>query len=118
MVRDLSDEPLGGIEVVELPDATLIRLWGEVDEALRGAASGALSRALTRSLPVVVDAGAVTFIDSAGIAFLVQFCRIGREEGIAVTLRHPAPPVRDVLGMLGLDGMFDHVELAVDAAAG
>lgn len=117
MVRDLSDEPIGGIEVVELPDVTVTRLWGEIDEALREDASDALSRALTRAVPVVVDAAGVTFIDSAGVAFLVQFCRIGREEGIAVTLRHPAPTVRDVIGLLGLDNLFDAVEHDADAAS-
>ena len=117
MVRGLSDEPIGGIEVVELPETTLTRLWGEIDEALREDASDALSRALTRALPVVVDAAGVTFIDSAGVAFLVQFCRIGREEGMPVTLRHPSPAVRDVIGLLGLDELFDSVEQDADAVS-
>ncbi|NTW38640.1 MAG: STAS domain-containing protein [Cellulomonadaceae bacterium] len=121
-MNDLSAHPLGGITLIERPGATVARLWGEVDDALREQASAALARALDRDLPVVLDAGDITFIDSTGIAFLVQFCRIGREEGFPVTLRNPPAVVRDVLEILGMAGLFDAVETpgpgAGDGAAG
>ena len=98
--------PVGGITVVERPGMTVARLWGEIDKALRDQASSALVRALDRGLPVVIETGEVTFIDSTGIAFLIQFCRIGREEGLRVTLANPPPLVSDVLTMLGLEEMF------------
>ena len=99
--------PVGGITVVERPDRTVARLWGEIDEALREQASTALARALDRELPVVIETSEVDFIDSTGIAFLIQFCRIGREEGLAVTLANPPPIVANVLTLLGLDEMFE-----------
>ncbi|WP_182111419.1 MULTISPECIES: STAS domain-containing protein [unclassified Actinotalea] len=98
---------VGGITVAERDDSTVAHLWGEIDEALREQASIALSRALTRDLPVVLDAAQVTFIDSTGIAFLIQFMRVGREEGLPVTLRNPPSLVTDVLELLGLQGLFD-----------
>lgn len=97
---------VGGITVAETDDATVAHLWGEIDEALREQASSALSRALTRDLPVVLDAEQVTFIDSTGIAFLIQFLRVGREEGLPVTLRNPPALVTDVLDLLGLEDLF------------
>lgn len=103
---ETTKEPAGGITVVEESDSTVARLWGEIDEALREQASAALARAVDRELPVVVDASEVEFIDSTGIAFLIQFCRIGREEGLSVTLRNPPDTVTDVLAMLGLEQMF------------
>ena len=106
-MTDAPRGPVGGITVVEEPDATTARLWGEIDEALRDQASSALVRALDRGLPVVIETSEVEFIDSTGIAFLIQFCRIGREEGLSVVLADPPPVVSDVLTMLGLEDMFD-----------
>jgi anti-anti-sigma factor len=99
-------EPVGGITVTETPDETIAHLWGQVDNALREQAGTVLSRALDRDLPVVIDTSRVDFIDSAGIAFLIQFCTIGREEGMRVVLHDPPPVVSEVLELLGLRELF------------
>ncbi|KGM14024.1 anti-anti-sigma factor [Cellulomonas bogoriensis 69B4 = DSM 16987] len=99
--------PVGGITVVEHADRTTAQLWGEIDEAVRHEAEQALSRTVDRALPVVLDAGEVTFIDSTGVAFLIQFCTLGREEGLSVTLADPPPAVSEVLDLLGLRRLFD-----------
>ena len=106
-MSDISKPPVGGITVRETSDSTIARLWGEIDEALRHEAGAALSRTLDRNLPVVIDTREVTFIDSTGIAFLIQFCTIGREEGLAVSLADPPAVVTEVLDLLGLTHMFD-----------
>lgn len=106
-MSESSKPAVGGISVTETPEATIAHLWGEIDEALRHEAGTALSRALDRELPVVIDAGRVDFIDSTGVAFLIQFCTIGREEGLSVTLQDPPAVVSEVLEMLGLSHMFD-----------
>ncbi|MBO1750652.1 STAS domain-containing protein [Actinotalea sp. BY-33] len=106
-MSDTSKPPVGGITVRETPESTIARLWGEIDEALRHEAGAALSRTLDRGFPVVIDTREVTFIDSTGIAFLIQFCTIGREEGLAVTLVDPPAVVTEVLDLLGLTHMFD-----------
>ncbi|SKC68979.1 STAS domain-containing protein [Krasilnikoviella flava] len=93
----------GGIALVERTDVSVVDMWGEIDIALRNEASAALARAFERDLPVVVDTSRVTFIDSAGVAFLVQLCRIGRDEGLRVSLHRPPAAVLDVLRMLDLD---------------
>ena len=92
-----------GIRLQEEPTCSVVDVWGEVDGALRPEASAALASALDRDLPVIIDTSRVTFIDSTGIAFLVQLYTIGREEGLAVTLRNPPAVVSDVLAMLGVD---------------
>lgn len=102
-----TSRPVGGITVAETADATVAHLWGEIDESLREEASSALTRALDRNLPVVLDTRQVEFIDSTGVAFLIQFCRVGREEGLEVHLRNPPQVVTDVLDMLGLGAIFD-----------
>ncbi|WP_024287978.1 STAS domain-containing protein [Cellulomonas sp. KRMCY2] len=99
--------PVGGITVVEQADCTVAHLWGEIDESLRDQASTALMRALDRDLPVVLDTSEVRFIDSTGVAFLIQFCRVGRDDGLSVRLHEPPQVVTDVLEMLGMRDMFD-----------
>ncbi|MFC8923972.1 STAS domain-containing protein [Cellulosimicrobium sp. NPDC057127] len=97
----------GGIRLIEEPGASVVDMWGEIDVALRSEASAALANALERDVPVVIDTSKVTFMDSTGIAFLVQFYTIGSEEGLSVTLRNPPSVVTDVLEMLGVIEMFD-----------
>jgi anti-anti-sigma factor len=104
---------VGGITVTETPEATVAHLWGEIDDALRQQAGTVLARALDRNLPIVLDTGRVEFIDSAGIAFLIQLCTIGREEGLTVTLQDPPPVVSEVIEILGLTEMFEGPARAV-----
>ncbi|WP_125777411.1 STAS domain-containing protein [Antribacter gilvus] len=96
----------GGIALEETPDASLVNMWGEIDVALRGEAGAALANALEREVPVVIDTSRVTFIDSTGIAFLVQLYTFGTREGLQVRLLEPPTVVADVLEMLGVDSVF------------
>lgn len=107
-------EAVGGISIDVLDDESRVVLWGEIDGALRTEASGVLASALRRELPVVIDLEAVTFMDSTGIAFLVQFCTIGADEGITVVVRKPPQLVRDVIEMLGIDELLG-LEREIDA---
>ncbi|MFC8733307.1 STAS domain-containing protein [Luteimicrobium sp. NPDC057192] len=91
--------------MVEEPGRTVVLLAGEIDVALRAHASLALSTALRRDLPVVVDAAGVTFADSGGIAFLIQFRALG-SEGLDVTFRALPPAIVDVLDILGVRDEF------------
>ena len=103
---------IGGIRLQEELSHSVVDMWGEVDGALRPEASAALACALDRDLPVVIDTSRVTFIDSTGIAFLVQFYTIGREEGLEVTLRNPPTVVSDVLAMLGVNEFLGRAPLS------
>ena len=105
---DTTETKASGIELLEEPGRSVLQMWGEVDGALRPEASGALARALDRNLPVVIDTARVHFIDSTGIAFLVQVCTIGRDEGLEVSLVDPPAVVSDVLAMLGVDDLVAH----------
>ncbi|GAA4847775.1 hypothetical protein GCM10023221_28300 [Luteimicrobium xylanilyticum] len=97
---------MGTISVDEETGRTVVVLAGEIDVALRPEASQALSTALRRDLPVVVDASGVTFADSSGIAFLIQFRALGRDEGLDVTFRSLPPAIVDVLEILGVRDEF------------
>lgn len=97
------DEPAGSITVGTEGGRTVVRLRGEVDASLRDEASRALAVALTDGVPVVLDLGAVTFIDSTGLAFLIQCRRACAQTGQDCTLTDVPDSTRYLLGLLGLD---------------
>jgi anti-anti-sigma factor len=94
----------GGIEVADDEVTALVRLWGEVDATLRDQASAAMVELLRRGGPYVVDVAELTFIDSSGVAFILQLHRLAMDEGSTAVLRDPSGLVTDVLKLIGLSG--------------
>jgi len=94
----------GTIRVEAQQDRTVVVLVGEIDAALRDEASACMGLALVTGNPVVVDSTHATFIDSSGIAFVLQLHLAATEARIPVTLRDPHRVLRDVLDMVGLSG--------------
>lgn len=107
---------LGGIEVEPDADHALVRLWGDVDASLRDQASMAMVALLDRGGPYVVDASGVTFLDSSGIAFVLQVHRMATDQGSTAVLRDPPALVVDMLDLIGLDGVIP-VEFSAASAA-
>ncbi|GAB2468425.1 STAS domain-containing protein [Xylanimonas ulmi] len=95
-----------GIVCRSTAGGTVVSLWGEVDAALREAASEAMAvlAAHIAGVPVIIEAKDVTFIDSSGVAFILQVYVLGQETGTPVSLRDPSPAVVEVLDMVGIGG--------------
>ncbi len=85
------------IEVAVTDGTTVVSLIGEIDADLRTQASDSMGLALLHGLPIVVDADRATFVDSSGIAFVLQLYMAAREAAIPMTLRDPNGVLRDVL---------------------
>jgi anti-anti-sigma factor len=85
----------------ELPDRIVIRVTGEVDMATAGQLLGAL--APDRGRPFVVDLTETTFMDSTGLAALVN----ARKQGAPIVLRNPSNSLRKILAISGLDQAFE-----------
>ncbi|GIG20845.1 hypothetical protein Cch01nite_15690 [Cellulomonas chitinilytica] len=98
----------GTITVETQEGRTVVVLAGEIDAALREEASASMGLALINGLPIVVDSSPATFIDSSGLAFVLQLHLAAQEAGIPVTLRDPGRVVRDVLEMVGLSSELPH----------
>ncbi|MDM7855131.1 STAS domain-containing protein [Cellulomonas alba] len=94
--------PAGTIRVEAQETRTVIVFVGEVDAALRAEASASMGAALVTGLPVVVDSSRATFVDSSGLAFVLQLHLATSEAGIPLTLHDPHRVMRDVLDMVGL----------------
>ncbi|ACZ29126.1 anti-sigma-factor antagonist [Xylanimonas cellulosilytica DSM 15894] len=107
-----------GISCRTTADGTVVTLWGEVDAALREAAGEvmALLAVHATGIPVVIEAKDVTFIDSSGIAFILQVYVLGQETGTPVSLRDPSEAVVEVLDMVGIGGRIPVVHESGEAS--
>src|SRR3954452_8056097 len=94
----------GAIRVEVEGESTVIVLVGEIDGALRDQASASMAQALVTGSPLIIDTTPATFIDSSGLAFVLQLSRAASEAGITVTLRDPHRVLLDVLDVIGLAG--------------
>lgn len=95
--------PWGGIELVDSSaDASVVRLWGDVDASLRDQASDVMSQVVLGSGPVVIGAAELAFLDSTGLAFVLQLVKAGEEEGRDVVLEDPPAHVTDLVEMVGM----------------
>jgi len=103
-----------GITCRATAEGTVVTLWDEVDAALREPASEAMALLATRGIgtPVIIDANDVTFIDSSGVAFILQVYVLGQETGTPVSLRDPSEAVTEVLDMVGIGGRIPVVRAA------
>ncbi|QAY64049.1 anti-sigma factor antagonist [Xylanimonas allomyrinae] len=97
---------VSGIACRSTAEGTIVTLWGEVDAALREAASEAMAvlAAHVSGVPVIIEARDVSFIDSSGVAFILQVYVLGQETGTPVSLREPSDAVVEVLDMVGIGG--------------
>lgn len=101
-LEPLGDRRWGGIELAANGPESRIRLWGDVDATLREQAGLVMAEVVLRSGAVVVDASEVGFIDSTGLAFVLQLVRVGEEEGLEVVLQDPPPHVMDLVHLIGM----------------
>ena len=85
------------MEVVEEPEAVVIRLAGDVDMTNVGQLRATVSQVAAGTL-LVVDVNEVGYLDSAGVAVLFERARRGRLEVVAA----PGCPVRRVLEVVAI----------------
>jgi anti-anti-sigma factor len=85
---------------------TTIELLGALDLATRNMVLHTTRDAITQTEhgAVVLDVSGVTFIDSTGLAALIELYRFGTEHGVEVILRDPSPRVRQVLDLTAVAG--------------
>lgn len=88
-----------------LPDWLVVRLSGEVDLSWSGRVREVLLEALTAH-SVAVDLAAVGYIDSSGIAALVEGLQTARASGRRFVLVATSAPVLAVLELARLDRVF------------
>lgn len=106
---------VGSIQVECGSPHTVVHLRGDVDATLREEASTAMGQALGASAPVVCDASDLRFIDSTGVAFLLQLRMATREAGLTMSLWDPRHVVGELLDAIGMAEEIPLAEVAPDA---
>lgn len=89
---------------------TVVRLSGEVDLSWSATVRQAVLAALGNGGPVAVDLAAVRYIDSSGIAALVEGFQNARGRSQRFVLVAVSAPVHSVLKLARLDRVFELVE--------
>ncbi|HQK74885.1 MAG TPA: STAS domain-containing protein [Candidatus Hydrogenedentes bacterium] len=105
-------------EVEERSQVCVVKVAGDVDLY----SSPELRKAITRAVPkagalAAVDLSGVTYMDSSGVATLVEGLRESDKKGNGFALIAPSQPVLKVLSLSRLDKIFD-IRPDVDGAAG
>ena len=96
----------------------IVSLMGEVDLEQSPKARQVLLDAVGRGLPLLVDLESVTYMDSSGIASLVESFQRAKKKGVEFSLVCVNPAVLRVLNLARLDKVFtihDTVEQALNA---
>lgn len=89
---------------------TVVRLAGEVDLSWSAQVRQAVLAALATGEPVGVELSRVAYIDSSGIAALVEGFQNARGRGQSFVLVAASEPVRAVLRLARLDRVFELVD--------
>jgi anti-sigma B factor antagonist len=96
----------------------VVRVTGEVDAMTAPRLAAAVTAAFDGDRPVVVDLTGVTFLDSAGLAALVQVTERGERRGepLRIVVDHTRPVLRPIQ-LTGLDDRLALYESVEDATA-
>lgn len=86
--------------------AQVVSLSGEIDMSTAPGVRQAVLEAVRTGAPVVVEMSAVTYMDSSGIATLVEGLQSARKQGSAFILAGAAGNVLGVLKLARLDKVF------------
>ena len=96
------------IEESKSNDETVVVVQGEVDLYTSPQLRSAILKAVPAAVGgVALDLSGVGYIDSSGVATLVEGLRSARKHGKTFTLVAPSPAVLQVLELTRLDQVFD-----------
>ncbi len=95
------------IEFEKSDTLTTIYVSGEVDLSNSAEVRKTILGALKTTPTVKVNLSAVEYIDSSGIAAMVEGLQFANSNGRTFSLTEPSPQVRSILELARLDQVFD-----------
>jgi len=104
-------------EVTEQQGRRVVSLEGDVDLESSPAARSVLLAEVNGGSDVLVDLSQVTYIDSSGVASLVEAFQKARSQSTRFALASVSQPVRRVLQLARLDQVFTIHENLEEALA-
>jgi anti-sigma B factor antagonist len=105
-------------EVIEKQGVSIVILKGDVDLESSPAAREILLKTINGAGRVLVDLSAVNYIDSSGVASLVEALQASKKDHTQFALAAVSEPTRRVLELARLDKVFtmhDSIDEAINA---
>ena len=105
-------------DISEKQGASIVAFTGEVDLESSPAAREILLKCLESTSKVIVDLSEVSYIDSSGVASLVEALQAAKKNGSQFSLAAASEPTRRVLELARLDKvftMYDSVDEGLNA---
>lgn len=99
-------DPMRRFRVIEQDGSATVYLTGDVDLERSPQARETLLAAVKKGHPVTVDLSGVTYMDSSGVASLVEAFQKSRATNVEFTLARVSDQVRKVLMLARLDKIF------------
>ena len=94
------------IQIEDLTPYKIVRLAGDVDLHSSPKAREAILDCLKQKMPLLVELSAVTYMDSSGVASLVEGYQTAKKQGLEFGLVAVAPSAMNVLKLARLDKVF------------
>jgi len=118
-VREAIEGKGFGIELRDREGMRIIAPRGEVDLSTAPELRRILLEAIAGAGgPVGVDLGGVRYMDSSGVAVLIEGLQASRRRRLRYVLLAPSKQVRNVLSLTRLDGVFEIADSPGDDPAG
>lgn len=93
-------------EISEKQGASVVTFTGEIDLESSPAAREILLKCFASTRKVIVDLSAVSYIDSSGVASLVEALQAAKKNGSQFSIAAASEPTRRVLELARLDKVF------------
>jgi anti-sigma B factor antagonist len=105
------------LDITEKDVATIVALSGDVDLQTSPAVRQGLLECMEKHDQVIVDMSQVNYIDSSGVASLVEAFQVSRKKGSSFALAHVSTAAMRVLNLARLDKVFTIFDSIEDALA-
>jgi anti-sigma B factor antagonist len=93
-------------EVVQAGEWRVVKLGGDIDMHVSPSARAEILQCIRDNHPVIVDLAAVTYIDSSGIASLVEGLQAAKSKRLEFGLFGASPAAMRVLKLARLETVF------------
>jgi anti-anti-sigma factor len=111
----IGDATVSGTRLDAADDHSLVTAYGEIDLTVRQNATPLCQAVASRGLPLVIDAGDVTFVDSAGMSVLVRLARDAEACGYPAVLRNAPWMLKELLTVTGVDLLLPFADASATA---
>ena len=104
-------------EVTDQGQFTVVSLKGEVDMQCSPMARKVILASLDKKKTLVIELSGVTYMDSSGVASLVEGLQMAKKRNLGFSLAGTSQPVMNVLRLARLDRVFTLHTSLTDALA-